>query len=287
MGCLALAILALTGGLGAADKAEPASAEPALNYTVSWLGNTFAEPNKWVQMDAAAMFVAPTARSTSTSSGEEGGRNAGIYKDGQCVGNAGHTHGWGYEGGEAVTANDKYLFIAQHVSNEGGGLKSPNTWPPKGKGWTGVSRRFRDGKPAPFEGGKGGDGDTLKGCFLPINEFDEKAPVAITGMAATNEQLCIADASGNIQTFDPSTMAKTGEFDAPGARQIAFAPDGSLWVIQGGGASASAEDRALLGKRRTPPADNLRNRRADGAGLRYQGATAHRRQRPRPAGQDI
>ncbi|MGO8925883.1 MAG: hypothetical protein ACLQU3_03160 [Limisphaerales bacterium] len=239
--CLPLAILAPTGDLSAGEKAEPGTTEPTLNYTVSWLGNTFAEPDKWVQMDAAAMFVASDGTVYLNVFWEEGGRNVGIYKDGQCIGNAGHTHGWGYEGGEAVTANDQYLFIAQHVNNEGGGLKSPNTWPPKGKGWTGVSRRLRDGKPAPFAGGKGGDGDTLKGCFLPVNEFDEKAPVVITGMAVTNERLCIADTSGKIRTFDPTTMTKTEEFDAPGARQIAFAPDGTLWVIQGSEATASAK----------------------------------------------
>ena len=237
-----LILVVITAGLAlvtegvssAADRATlPATTEPTLNYTVSWLGNTFAEPNKWVQMDAAAMFVANDGTVFLNVCWEEGGRNVGIYKDGQCMGNAGHTHGWGYEGGEAVTVNDKHLFIAQHVNNEGGGLKLTKSWPPKGKGWTGVSRRFRDGKPAPFEGGKGGDGDTLNACFLPVNEFDEKAPVAITGMAATNERLCIADTSGKIRIFDPKTMTKTGEFDAPLAGQITFAPDGSLWVIQG------------------------------------------------------
>ena len=234
--------LATRGASSAADRASlPVTAEPTLNYTVSWLGNTFAEPNKWVQMDTAAMFVANDGTVYLNVCWEEGGRNVGIYKDGQCIGNARHTHGWGYEGGEAVTANDEYLFIAQHVSNEGGGLKSPKTWPPKGKGWTGVSRRRRDGTPAPFEAGKGGDGDTLKGCFLPIHEFDEKAPLAITGMAATNERLCVADASGKIRVFDPNTMTKTAEFEVPRAGQITFAPDGSLWVIQGGKGPTAAK----------------------------------------------
>ncbi|HEY3323220.1 MAG TPA: hypothetical protein VGP72_22390 [Planctomycetota bacterium] len=214
--------------------AAEAPSEPPLTHTVSWLGNTFAEPDKWVQMDAAAMFVAPDGTVYLNVFWEEGGRNVGIYKDGQCIGNAGHTHGWGYEGGEAVTANDKYLFIAQHVGNEGGGLKSPNSWPPKGKGWTGISRRLRDGKPAPFDGGKGGDGDTLKGCFLPVNEFDEKAAVPITGLAASNDKLYVADASGKIKIFDPNTMVKTGEFDAPRAKQIALTSDGSLWALQVG-----------------------------------------------------
>ncbi|MGA2618752.1 MAG: hypothetical protein ABSF26_14150 [Thermoguttaceae bacterium] len=221
----------------------PATAEPALNYTVSWLGNTFAEPNRWVQMDAAAMCVTDDGTVYFNVFWEEGGRNVGIYKDGQCVGNAGHTHGWGYEGGEAVAANDKYLFIAQHVGNESGGLQAPNTWPPKGKGWTGVSRRLRDGKPAPFDRGKGGDGDTLKGCFLVVNQFDEKSPVAVTGMAATNQRLCVADAAGKIRIFDPNTMTQTGEFDFPRARQIAFAPDGSLWIIRGGEGAAPVEIR--------------------------------------------
>ena len=114
------AALAFVTGLSAEERA---TGEPALNYTLSWLGNTFAEPNKWVQMDAAAMFTAGDGTCYLNVFWEEGGRNVGFYKDGNVIGMAGHTHGWGYEGGEAVTANDKYLFIAQHVDNEGGGLK--------------------------------------------------------------------------------------------------------------------------------------------------------------------
>jgi len=224
---LVLAVSAAVAG----EKTVASAPEPALTYTVSWLGNTFAEPHKWVQMDAAAMFVAPDGTVYLNVFWEEGGRNAGIYKDGQCVGNAGHTHGWGYEGGEAVTANDKYLFIAQHVNNEGGGLKAPNTWPPKGKGWTGVSRRLRDGKPAPFEGGKGGDGDTLKGCFLVVNEFDEKAPIRITGMAATEEDLGIADTSGVIRIFDPGTMTEKDKWKEPGVLQMTLPPDGQVFSV--------------------------------------------------------
>ena len=231
----------------AEEKTVPSAPEPALTYTVSWLGNTFAEPNKWVQMDAAAMFVTPDGTVYLNVFWEEGGRNVGIYKDGQCIGNAGHTHGWGYEGGEAVTANDNYLFIAQHVNNEGGGLKAPNTWPPKGKGWTGVSRRKRDGKPAPFEGGKGGDGDTLKGCFCVVNEFDEKAAVPITGMAATNEKLFVVDATGVLSSYDAYSMERLHhapclEFQTrPSLRagQLAFDPggypgkhfDSLLWIV--------------------------------------------------------
>ena len=47
-------------------------------------------------MNAAAMFVANDGTVYLNVFWEEGGRNIGIYKDGQCIGNAGHTHGWGY-----------------------------------------------------------------------------------------------------------------------------------------------------------------------------------------------
>ena len=133
---ISMRVLMLIVGVLASGTAVVADTtpEPALNYTVSWFGNTFAEPNKWVQMDAHAMYTAPDGTCYLNTFWEEGGRNVGIYRNGDVVGNAGHTHGWGYEGGEAVTANNKYLFIAQTVGNEGGGLKAPSSWPAKGFG---------------------------------------------------------------------------------------------------------------------------------------------------------
>ena len=233
--------MAIAGAVSGADTESSPTSAPPLKYAVSWVGNTFAEANKWVQMDAAGMFVARDGTVYLNIYWEEGGRNVGIYRNGQCIGNAGHTHGWGYEGGEAVAANGKYLFIAQHVKNEGGGLKSPKSWPPKGKSWAGVSRRFLDGKPAPFDGGKGGDGDTLACCFLPVDEHDEKAAAAIAGLATTDDKLYVSDSAGRVSLFDPATMTKTAEFNAPRAGPIALAPDGSLWLIQRGQGAESAK----------------------------------------------
>lgn len=218
----------------------PTASEPKLNYTVSWLGNTFAEPDKWVQMDAHAMYVAPDGTCYLNTPWEEGGRNVGIYKNGDVVGNAGHTHGWGYEGGAAVTANAQYLFIAQVVENEGGGLKAPTSWPPKGKSWAGVSRRHLDGSPAPFPGGKGGDGDTLKNNFLVENEFVEKTDGGIKGMAADSSRLYVASATDKIKVYDVNTLDKVAEWDVLRPRQLATAPDGTLWLIQAGDATTPA-----------------------------------------------
>ena len=122
-------------------RAQDAPEPPPLKYTASWFGNDFGDGKKWVQMTADAMFVAPDGTCVLNTFWDEGGREVGLYKDGDVIGSAGHTHGWGYDGAYAVTMNGKYLFIAQVVDNEGGGLVGADTWPVKGKLWFGVSRR--------------------------------------------------------------------------------------------------------------------------------------------------
>src|SRR5205814_489187 len=111
---------------------------------------------------------------------------AGEYRDGELIRYAMHTHGWGNGGGEAVAANSRYLFLGVQVGNEGGGLRDAETWPPKGAKWLGVSRRTRAdiSRGAPFAGGKGGKGDTLKGAFLVVAEVPEKATGALPGICA-------------------------------------------------------------------------------------------------------
>jgi hypothetical protein len=130
---------------------------------------------------------------------DEAGREVGIYKDGDVIGIAQHTHGWGYDGGSAIALNQKYVFIAQRVGNEGGNLKGTNTWPPKGLSWYGVSRRLRADvtRGAPFSGGKGGQGDTLKGCFLVVIEAPEKAEGGIAGLCADEHRLYVSCAGTN------------------------------------------------------------------------------------------
>lgn len=120
-------VLALLVVLVLASSA-PAS-EPLQNVRVSWLGNSFPGAEKWVQQDIHAMAVAPDGRVYTNVEWDEAGRNVGVYKDGDVVGNALHTHGWGYEGGRAIAFNNRYLFIGQTASNEGGGLKDPEPKP--------------------------------------------------------------------------------------------------------------------------------------------------------------
>jgi hypothetical protein len=92
-----------------------------------------------------------------------------------------------------------HLFIAQRVGNEGGNLKGTNTWPAKGLSWYGVSRRLRADITcgAPFSGGKGGQGDTLKGRFPVVIEAPEKAGDGIAGLCADEHRLYVSCPGAN------------------------------------------------------------------------------------------
>ena len=104
----ALAALLLAGGiLSAFTTPARARATPTqgqkLNYTTSWVGNTFGgKDGKWVSMDMDALFVTPDGTCYTNTPWDENGREIGIFKNGQALGkgaNKQFTHGWGWAGG--------------------------------------------------------------------------------------------------------------------------------------------------------------------------------------------
>ena len=99
-----------------AGPPTPATGRGAdLHYGVSWIGNSFGGKTTWVQQDVEGLWVEPDGTVFTNVRWDEAGGNVQQYHDGQLVAMAGHTHGWGYEGGDAVAANSKYLFIVQNV----------------------------------------------------------------------------------------------------------------------------------------------------------------------------
>jgi hypothetical protein len=204
---------------------------------VTWIGNSYpGGDGRHVPQDIDALCVTPDGRVFSNVFWEEGGGNVTEFKDGQVIGKAGHTHGWGATGGKAIACNSKYLFIAGRMHNEGGGLKDESTWPVKGKLWIGISRRPLNDitKPAPFENGKGGKGDTLKGAFLVVNEVDDNDKAQdISGLAGDEKRLYVSSpADGTIKIFDAETMARLAEWKTERPGPIALAKDGTLWMLQ-------------------------------------------------------
>jgi hypothetical protein len=190
-GMKALARLALLGSLSVAATltATTTAAAPPLTYSTTWLGNSFGGGKKWVQNFAEGMFVAPDGTVYLASGWDEAGREFGAYKNGDVVGKMADTHGWGTGGGTAVTANDKYVFLAHSQGNEGGGLKG-EAYPAKGKIWFGVSRRNKDGSHAPFPGGRGRFKD-----MLVLHEENDGTDAQARGLACDEKHLYVADTS--------------------------------------------------------------------------------------------
>ncbi len=241
-----LGLLVLLSHVASAFAVEPpAFNSRALPHVTSWLGNTYPGAQRWVQQDIRAMAVADDGTVFTNVEWEEGGGNVGEYRGGKLVRYAMHTHGWGQEGGKAVAVNSKYVFIGMVMVNEGGALKDENTWPPKGSNWFGVSRRLRSdiAKAAPFPGGKGGMGDTLKESFLILAETPEKGGAPLAGMAADEKQLFVSDPnSSEIQVFDCETMKLTRHWKVDRAGPLAMDRWGNLAMLD---AAAGAAARVL------------------------------------------
>lgn len=201
----------------------------------SWVGNTYPGAKKWVQQDIRGMAVTEDGTVFTNVEWEEGGGNVGEYRDGSLVRYAMHTHGWGAGGGTSVAVNSNYVFIGMAMGNEGGGLREEHTWPAKGLKWFGVSRRWRNdiSKAAPFQGGNGGKGDTLKDSFLVVSEVPEKGGSPLAGMVADDKELFVSDPnSSQIQVFDSQTMALMRRWKVDRSGPLAMDSRGNLAMLQ-------------------------------------------------------
>ena len=82
------------------------------SYTTSWIGNSFGGGDKWVQIQISGMYVAPDGTIYTNSEWDEAGREVGIYRNGDVIGKAEDLHGWGRNGGVAIAADNKYIYVA-------------------------------------------------------------------------------------------------------------------------------------------------------------------------------
>ncbi|BAN28009.1 NHL repeat-containing protein [Caballeronia insecticola] len=231
--------------LGLSLSVTHAEAAPSrvLDAKSSWIGNTFGFGNgAWTQINITAIAVAPDGRVFTNSPWDESGAEASVYRDGQMLGYAGGTHGWGAAGGNAVAVNSRYVYVAVGVGNEKGRLVKEGVWPRSGRHWIGVTRRdIGDMKrPAPFEDGiaqkaLANDKDSravLARSFLTINDTPDDARQDIGGLAASDALLYVANTSQDrIELYDAASMQKKSQWSAPQPGRIALGADGSLWAI--------------------------------------------------------
>lgn len=213
-------------------------------YSYSWVANDYSGfENEWgigtqVPHEVAAMYVTPDGTAYTNCDWEEDGHNFAEIRDGKITNIGWGSHGWGYEGGLAVTANDKYVFFAQKSHNEGGNLGDTSKYPPYGYDWQGVQRRTRDDIKvgAYFSGGTGRDGDNgqqIRYSFKPVMTLPYNSYTYITGMAATNEKLFVSSLKANkIWVYNAETMAEIAVWDVDSPNTIVLDKNGVLWVNQ-------------------------------------------------------
>ncbi len=206
-----------------------------LVYTTSWIGNSFGGGENWVQQDIKGMVVSADGTVYANVEWDEAGREVSLYRDGRPIAMAKHSHGWGYHGGTAIALNSNYVYFAQSVENEGGGLKDTNSWPPKGSDWFGLSRRLRSDvtKGAPFPGGKGGSGDTLERCFLLINEVPKKTDASLRGIWADESRVYVSDPYRHqVGVYDANTLLTAVSWPMERPDQMTMDAARTLWIIQ-------------------------------------------------------
>lgn len=244
MAAIGLACLTAAGGAGVPSAQETGA---AFSYTTSWFGNSFgggpAPPgtdNKHVQLDVDAIAVLPDGTVYTNSGYDESGLTAGIYRNGDLVGNLDALHGWGRGGGKAIAANGKYVYAAIYQEGcDGGDYPAKNVYgqpryPKCGDIWQGVRRYLPDGKPAPFAGGYGYDGS------ISIQNFSKTGAVAGLAVSARGELFISDPANGKIRVRDGETMRLLREWqlERPGA--MAIDKSGYLWVVQSASGSTPA-----------------------------------------------
>ena len=204
---LALAAGVLMSAASCALAAEPMP--PVLACKTNWLGNNYGIGGRgsgnWVQNQIFAIAVMPDGTVFANSPWDEGGREIGIYRNGEVLGQMAETHG--NLGGFAIAASDKYVYA---------GLKN------------GLLRRYdHKGKPATWE----------------LNEDVRISQLNVTkessgpwGIVLAGEKLYVSDPAGNqVKIFKTATMSAAGSFAVQGPGAMAASADGSLWIIQNEG----------------------------------------------------
>lgn len=230
-------MLAVLFGILAGAAAVAAPAASTLDVQSSWIGNTYGfGDGAWTQIDITAITVAPDGTVYTNAPWDESGAEASVYKDGKVLGFAGGTHGWGNSGGNAIAINGRYVFIATSVNNEKGRLVGQGIWPPAGHRWFGITRRERaDPKhSAPFKPPVNATDPRarLAASFLMVNDVPGDASAEITGLAASDSTLYIANsARGRIEVFDAQSLLRKSTWPAHDAAHLALDRDGTLWVL--------------------------------------------------------
>lgn len=193
------------------------------NITASWLGNSFGGGEKWVQLAINDISVSREGKVYANSIWDEAGREIGIYKDGDVIGKAQQTHGWGVTGGLAITTSDNYLYAGMCQSRVSAHDSKPYEDNPRpGEVWYIVRRYDLTGRPAPFVGGSGSDSSML---IVGTTDY-------ITGLEIHEDKLYVSDSVNDLlRVYDEKTMTLLNSFNVPNPGALTIDAQDNLWVI--------------------------------------------------------
>lgn len=186
------------------------------------IGNSYRSNDQWVQLQISSLDVTSEGKIFTNSIWDEAGREAGIYQDGRVIGLAEATHGWGRNGGLAVTISENYLYLGMkqtYIKNH-----QQEDYPAEGETWYVVRRYDHQGKPAPFLGGRGYDESML------IINYEAQ----VTGLAIYEDKLYVSDPSRDlihIYQETPQNMIKLDSFSSDNPGPITADLEGNLWIV--------------------------------------------------------
>lgn len=236
----------LIAAAGAFSLASLGAFAENLNYSTSWLGNSFGgTPNdKHIQNGVNGAFVASDGTLICNSFWDENGQECGVYKNADVSGRCTSLHGWGRGGGKAVVADATYIYVAMTQNGDDGANTNLNAnglrqYPDPGNEWFCVRRYSRSTfAVAPFSTGYGIDGSMLIVNSVAKDASGQYPDKSVLGLALSGGKLFVSDpANGQIHLYNTSNLASAGNWTC--ARCAALAPDasGNLWAVQSGDAS--------------------------------------------------
>ncbi len=206
-----------------------ASRADELQYSTTWVGNTFGGGPKWVQQSAETLTVLPDGLCVVGSFWDEAGREVGLYRDGQPVARLDHTH---MRGGKAAAAAGDYVYYAHtSVREDQPAVGAGEARRDKPICLFGVGRWKKDGSVAPFPGGQ----TRFKNMAVFREDLDNHDLIP-RGLATDGKLLYVADTvAGRIRVLDAISMEPRSDFAVEMPERLALDRTGNLWVIPAGG----------------------------------------------------
>ncbi len=191
-------------------------------YTTSWIGNTLGgdDPNPPTQtlyhvpIDMNSIYVRPDGRVFTNTGWDEGGRPVSTFKDGRLISvlnDENNSPNWRAGGGDAVVADDKYIYAAQST----------------GPGPA--------GDPNPLDGGEGvfvfNQSDMTNTNFIFTGSNTLYNEQTIYGMALHNGKLYVTENDQNlVEVFDTTSHALFASFAINNPVRIAVDREGGMWI---------------------------------------------------------